>query len=231
MGIRENVESLTASIAEAALRAGRSPQDITLCAVSKFHPLAAVEEAYAAGVRVFGESRVQELYPKLRGWEALRKDARAHMIGRLQRNKAKKALEVCACVQSVDRIELIDELGALTKTADTPLAVLFEINSGEEAKSGFRDEAAFFQGVEKALGHKGLRVEGLMTIAPLAGGEEAARAAFRKAYRLREEARTRYPQARWDTLSMGMSGDYRIAIEEGSTMVRIGTAVFGERRH
>jgi pyridoxal phosphate enzyme (YggS family) len=237
MGIKERVDTVTASIAETALRCGRSPGDITLCAVSKFHPLSAIEEAYKAGVRVFGESRVQELYAKLQGWDKACKDAQIHMIGPLQRNKVKKALELCSCIQSVDRDEIIDEiekeLEKMAMTIEKVQPILFEINSGEEAKSGYEERGAFFEGVEKALACEHLRIEGLMTMAPFTDDEKIIRAAFRDLYRLREEAEARYPpidgKISWKTLSMGMSGDYRIAIEEGSTMVRIGTAIFGEQ--
>jgi pyridoxal phosphate enzyme (YggS family) len=156
------------------------------------------------------------------------------MIGPLQRNKVKKALELCSCIQSVDRDELIDEIEKeLEKTAaGKKQAILFEINSGEEAKSGYAERGAFFEGVEKALSCEHLRIEGLMTMAPFTDDEKIVRAAFRGLSRLREEAEARYPpidgKLNWKTLSMGMSGDYRIAIEEGATMVRIGTAIFGE---
>jgi pyridoxal phosphate enzyme (YggS family) len=230
MSIKDNVERITASLAETALRCGRRPEEITLCAVSKFHPIAAIEEAYAAGVRVFGESRVQEFYPKLRGWDKLREGAEVQMIGPLQRNKVKKTLETCSLVQSVDRDELIDELAKTAAAMGKTQGILFEIHSGEDTKSGYTDKAAFFRGVEKALSFRHLRVEGLMTMAPFTGGEKAVRAAFRALYELREEAAMRYPEAQWNTLSMGMSGDYPIAIEEGATMVRIGTAIFGERQ-
>jgi pyridoxal phosphate enzyme (YggS family) len=228
MGIKENIDRVTASIAETALRCGRSPGEITLCAVSKFNPLSAIESAYAAGVRVFGESRVQELDAKLRGWDKRRMDAEVQMIGTLQRNKVKKAVALCSCVQTVDRDELIDELEKMAAAMGKTQAVLFEINAGEDAKSGYGDKAAFFKGVERALAGKHLRVDGLMTMAPLAG--DGVRAAFRGLYMLREEARMRYPEINWKTLSMGMSGDYQVAIEEGATMVRIGSAIFGERQ-
>ena len=227
MSVKDNVSRITGSLAEIALRCGRRPEEITLCAVSKFHPISAIKEAYAAGVRVFGESRVQEFYPKLRDWD--KADAEIQMIGPLQSNKVRKTLERCSLVQSVDRDELIDELERMAAAMGKTQAILFEINSGEDAKSGYPDKAAFFRGVERALSGKHLRVEGLMTMAPLTGDERAVRAAFRALFELRREAGTRYPEIDWKTLSMGMSGDYPIAIEEGATMVRIGTAIFGER--
>jgi pyridoxal phosphate enzyme (YggS family) len=230
MSVKDNVDRITASLAETALRCGRRPEEITLCAVSKFHPISAIEEAYAAGVRVFGESRVQEFYPKLRDWDKLRADAEVQMIGPLQRNKVKKTLELCSLVQSVDRDELIDELAKTAAAMGKTQGILFEIHSGEDAKIGYPDKAAFFRGVERALFSPHLRVEGLMTMAPFTGDTRAVRAAFRALYELREEAKTRYPEGQWKTLSMGMSGDYPIAIEEGATMVRIGTAIFGERQ-
>ncbi|MDR1230226.1 MAG: YggS family pyridoxal phosphate-dependent enzyme [Spirochaetaceae bacterium] len=228
MGIQERIDRVRASIAETAVRCGRSPDDVTLCAVSKFHPLSAVEEAFAAGVRVFGESRVQEICAKFQGWE--RADAQIHLIGPLQRNKVKKAAEFCSCVQSVDRDELVDELDTAAAARGKTLAVLFEINTGEDAKSGYADKSAFFQGVERALSRKNIRVAGLMAMAPFTDDEKTVRTAFRGVYKLREEAASRYPEIHWDTLSMGMSGDFQTAIEEGSTMVRIGTAIFGERQ-
>jgi pyridoxal phosphate enzyme (YggS family) len=230
MSVKDNVDRITVSLAETALRCGRRPEEITLCAVSKFHPVSAIEEAYAAGVRVFGESRVQELYPKLRDWDKLRADAEVQMIGPLQRNKVKKTLELCSLVQSVDRDELIDELEKTAAAMEKTQAILFEIHSGEAAKIGYADKAAFFRGVEKALASPHLRVEGLMTMAPFTSDTKVIRTAFRALYELRGEAGTRYPEGQWKTLSMGMSGDYPIAIEEGATMVRIGTAIFGERQ-
>jgi pyridoxal phosphate enzyme (YggS family) len=229
MDIKERIDRVTASIAETALRCGRSPEEITLCAVSKCHPLAAVEAAYTAGLRIFGESRVQEFYTKLRDWDKTGKDAQIQMIGHLQRNKVKKAVELCSCIQSVDRDELIDEVDAAAGALGKTQAVLFEINAGEDAKSGYADKDAFFRGVDKALSGKNIRIEGLMTMAPLTDDEKTVRAAFRALYELRAEMVSRYPEIKGTTLSMGMSGDYRIAIEEGATMVRIGTALFGER--
>jgi pyridoxal phosphate enzyme (YggS family) len=230
MGIKENIDRVRASIAETALPCGRNAGDITLCAVSKFHPFSAIEEAFAAGIRVFGESRVQEFYAKLRGWDRVGGDAQIQMIGHLQRNKARKAVELCSCIQSVDRDELINELDRTAAALGKIQAVLFEINADEDVKSGYADKPAFFQGVERALSCKNIRVEGLMTMAPFTDDEKTVRTAFRGLYKLREEAALRYPEINWSTLSMGMSGDYQIAIEEGSTMIRIGTAIFGERQ-
>ena len=231
MGIQENVHKTRQLIDEAAIKAGRKPAEITLCAVSKFHGLGAIEEAYAAGARVFGESRVQELYQKLKSWGASHADAGIHMIGGLQSNKVKKAVEVCCCVQSVDRDSLIVQLDEAAAAAGKTLTVLFEVNAGEAAKGGYADEAALCTGVEAALSAKHLCAGGLMTLAPdiTAAGERAVRQAFRNLARLRETLKKRYPEAGLETLSMGMSHDFRIAIEEGATMVRIGTAIFGER--
>jgi pyridoxal phosphate enzyme (YggS family) len=155
------------------------------------------------------------------------------MIGRLQTNKVKKALPTVSCVQSVDRGDLIAALQKNAATLDKTISVLFEINAGEEAKGGYRDEAAFFADVETALGCSHIKIAGLMTVAPFVNDtndrERLARRAFRQTFELREKAAARYPEGSWAVLSMGMSGDYKIAIEEGSTMVRIGTAIFGER--
>jgi pyridoxal phosphate enzyme (YggS family) len=231
MGIKENVEKTRQLIDEAARGAGRKPEEITLCAVSKFHALSAVEEAYAAGARVFGESRVQELYEKLKTWGASHADVELHMIGALQSNKVKKAVEVCNCVQSVDRGSLIPQLEAATAGMEKTLTVLFEVNGGEAAKGGYRDEAALYADVEAVLTSAHLRAGGLMTMAPdiQTAGEAAVRQVFRNTARLWGSLKKRYPEAGFETLSMGMSNDFKIAIEEGSSMVRIGTAIFGGR--
>jgi pyridoxal phosphate enzyme (YggS family) len=231
MGIYDNIQKTRLVIDEAARGAGRKPEEITLCAVSKFHALSAVEEAYAAGVRVFGESRVQELYEKLKIWGASHADAELHMIGALQSNKVKKAVEVCNCVQSVDRGSLIAQLEAAAAGMGKTLTVLVEVNGGETAKGGYTDEAALCAGVEAVLQSASLRAGGLMTMAPdiMTASEAAVRRVFRKTARLLGTLEKRYPLAGLKTLSMGMSNDFRIAIEEGSTMVRIGTAIFGGR--
>jgi pyridoxal phosphate enzyme (YggS family) len=227
MGIAENALRVREQVYEACLKAGRAPDEVTLMAVSKFHETPAIEEAADAGLFLFGESRVQEAVRKFMLLRERRPDLRVHLIGSLQRNKAKTAAMLFDCVQSVDRDGIVRELGLVTRDRAEPLPVLFELNAGEAAKSGYADEDALCAGVEAALEFGGLRAEGLMTMAPFTEDEDAVRKAFRKLATAQRRLRRDFPECCWDCLSMGMSGDFKIAIEEGSTLVRIGTAIFG----
>jgi pyridoxal phosphate enzyme (YggS family) len=228
MGVADNVNRVRDAIGEACLRAGRDAGDVRLMAVSKFHPAELAEEALKAGVTLFGENRVQEASAKFSAdFRQRHPQAELHLIGRLQRNKAKAASALFDCVQSIDRDEIIDALGAFTR-GGPPLPVLLELNAGEASKAGYTDADALSRAVEKALG-AGLSPCGLMTMAPFTDDEAAVRAAFRKLYQAAETLRRRFAEVRWDCLSRGMSGDSGIAIEEGSTLVRIGTAIFGGR--
>jgi pyridoxal phosphate enzyme (YggS family) len=221
MRIRERMEN-------ACLRAGRDSRGVRLCAVSKFHKENAVLEAYAGGIRCFGESRVQEAKEKFAGFKEKYPDAEIHLIGNLQRNKAKDALALFDCVQSIDRIALIDELGVLTQNRPHPLPVLLEMRTAEDSKAGFPDVDALCSAAEKTLSYPGLALSGLMTLAPFTNEEKAIRASFKTLVSAQGFLESRFP-GRWNCLSMGMSNDFEIAIEEGSTLVRIGTSLFGER--
>ncbi|MDR1257002.1 MAG: YggS family pyridoxal phosphate-dependent enzyme [Spirochaetaceae bacterium] len=230
MGIAENALRVREQIHEACLKAGRAPGEVTLMAVSKFHETPAITAAADAGLLLFGESRVQEAVRKFTPFRERRPDVSVHLIGGLQRNKAKAAAALFDCVQSVDRDGIVRELGLVARDRAEPLSILFELNAGEAAKSGYADEDALCAGAEVALGFGGLRPAGLMTMAPFTGDERAVREAFRKLTKAQERLRRAFPECCWDCLSMGMSGDFKIAIEEGSTLVRIGTAIFGERQ-
>jgi pyridoxal phosphate enzyme (YggS family) len=197
--------------------------------VSKFHSREKVEEAWNAGLTLFGENRVQEASGKFEGFAQSHPGAELHLIGSLQRNKAKTAVSLFDCVESVDRDDLLVSLGNLGAVRDIPLSILFELNSGEASKSGYPDEDSLFQAAEKALAFPSLTIRGLMTMAPLTDDSAEIRRAFRSLARARDRLQSRFPECDWSCLSMGMSGDYEIAIEEGSTLVRIGTAIFGER--
>jgi pyridoxal phosphate enzyme (YggS family) len=229
MGIAEAVLAVQERIARACERSGRKREEISLLGVSKFHGAAAVEEAWSAGIRLFGESRVQEADRKFAGFRGGHPGSQLHMIGPLQRNKAKIAAGLFDMVQSVDREELIGTLGALTADRKDPLLILLEYHTAEDSKSGFPDMDSLLRGVEKALAFPGLEPRGLMTMAPYTEDEARIRAAFRAAASARDALALRFPEADWSCLSMGMSGDFEIAIEEGSTLLRIGTALFGER--
>jgi pyridoxal phosphate enzyme (YggS family) len=231
MAVSDNVRRISDEIAETCLSAGREPGEVRLMAVSKFHEMPLIEDAVTAGIRLFGENRVQEAVGKFTGFKEHNPDIELHLIGSLQRNKARIAVGLFDCVESLDRIELVQELGRITRDRTaSPLPVLFELNAGEESKSGFKGEDALCAGVEAALGFGGLLPSGLMTMAPFTGEEKPIREAFRGLVKAQTRLRRTFPGCSWDCLSMGMSGDFKIAIEEGSTLVRIGTAIFGERQ-
>jgi pyridoxal phosphate enzyme (YggS family) len=153
-----------------------------------------------------------------------------HLIGSLQRNKAKAAVSLFDGIQSVDRDALIAELGALTAGRERPLSILLEYHTGEETKAGYPGEESLYTAAEKTLAYPGLALKGLMTMAPYTDDKKTIRAAFRSLVSARNKLAARFPGVDWSCLSMGMSNDFEIAIEEGSTLLRIGTAVFGERR-
>lgn len=229
MAVADAIARIRERMAAACERSGRSVQDIRLMGVSKFHRREKVEEAWNAGLTLFGENRVREAWGKFDGFVQSHPGAELHLIGSLQRNKAKTAVSLFDCIESMDRDELIVSLGNLGADRDIPLSILFELNAGEASKSGYPDEDSLFRAAEKALAFPSLAIRGLMTMAPLTDDRNAIRRAFRSLARVRDRLQSRFPECGWSCLSMGMSGDYEIAIEEGSTLVRIGTAIFGER--
>jgi PLP dependent protein len=218
-------------IARAVKRAGRRTEDIALMAVSKTNPPENIRAAYDAGLRLFGENRVQEFAGKA---EALRDlhDAEWHMIGHLQTNKAARTAELFHAVDSVDSLKLAEKLDAAARNLGRKLNVLVEINvGGETAKSGVAPDSQDLEELLSAAPRlEALRFRGLMTVPPFADDPERARPYFRKLRELRDTIAARNLSAvSMDQLSMGMSHDFEIAIEEGSTCVRVGTAIFGER--
>ena len=225
--IGERIRMVRDSIREAAVNCGRDPATVTLMAVTKFHPMEAVRDAIDAGITCFGENRVQEARDKFEG----RSDRiELHLIGHLQRNKAKIAASIFDWVQSIDRAETARALDTSLEQNGRDMDILIEVNtSGEESKSGLRSDDELFKVVDDIGVLKRLRVRGLMTIAPFTKEEKPIRTSFSRLRLLFEQLRRRYPELPLDTLSMGMSNDFRIAIEEGSNLVRIGTAIFGER--
>jgi pyridoxal phosphate enzyme (YggS family) len=240
MSIKDNLDRIEERIGKACIRSGRKREEVTLMGVAKFQPVEAVEEAVNAGLRCFGESRVQEALLKYKGFKEKYPDTELHFIGPLQRNKAKQAAGLFDCVQSVDRESLVTELqkhaAAAGPLAASPLPVLLEFRTGEDTKSGFTSLDDLCRAVDLLFGCPSLSVRGLMTIAPAVGDatgddtgeEDILRSAFRRMVELRRELERRYPGGAWSCLSMGMTNDFEIAIEEGSTMVRIGTAIFGK---
>ncbi len=223
-----NISHVRSTIAESALGVGRTPEEITLVAVSKTMPVELVQMAYNLGVTDFGENRVQEALPKIAAFHA--QELRWHMIGHLQSNKAGKVVSPFYCVQSVDSLHLAQSLSRHAGEQEKRLSVLLQVNvSGEASKEGMAlAETSELARQIVVLPH--LQVDGLMTIAPLVEDPEQVRPVFRALRLLREQLRTELAQCSWQHLSMGMTDDYRIAIEEGATIVRIGRAIFGERR-
>src|SRR5579862_1202798 len=232
MTIADNLAAIRERIHGAATRAGRRPEEIALMAVSKTQPAQRIVEAYEAGQRLFGENRVQEFGEKFSALSNLR-DAEFHMIGHLQSNKAAKAVEMFAAVDSLDSRKLGDRLNAAASELGKTVRVLIEINvGGEEAKSGVAPDLPELDDIlAAASGWSNLRVTGLMTVPPFTDDPEGARPYFRRLHELRDRvAQQNLPGVSLDELSMGMSHDFEVAIEEGSTCVRVGTAIFGERQ-
>ncbi|MDR1894309.1 MAG: YggS family pyridoxal phosphate-dependent enzyme [Spirochaetales bacterium] len=224
--LEENLDQLRGRVAAAAARAGRKESEVRIMAVSKTRTREEVLAAYALGLRLFGENRVQELREK---FTAMPPDLELHLIGRLQSNKAGGAAAACACVQSIDKWETLTALDRGAVKAGRRLDFLLEIHlSGEESQSGIRDTVYFYELLEKLSQVQNLRLRGLMGIAPQ-GEPERIRRAFRSLAALGEEAKGRFPGLDFSVLSMGMSGDFEIAIEEGATLIRVGTLLFGER--
>lgn len=227
--VAANLQEVREQIDDAARRCGRSPDDVVLMGVCKNHPYEAVEAAHAAGLGLFGENRAQEAIGK---HPAPPRDYDLHFIGTFQRNKAKVIAPFFDAVQSIDRLEAAQALAARTSTDRVdPMPILLEYNTSMEAsKSGFLKHDALLAAIEGILQLETLAIRGLMTLGPLNGDERETRAAFARLSSLGETVRTRFPELPLPILSMGMSGDFPWAIAEGSTLVRVGTAIFGARR-
>lgn len=222
-----NIAHVRSTIANAARRAGRDPAEITLVAVSKTRPVELVEMAYNLKVTDFGENRVQEALPKIAVFHP--QGVRWHMIGHLQSNKAGKVAGAFDSVQSVDSLVLAQTLQRQAAKRAIRLPVLLEVNvADEESKSGVRPDEVLPLARQIAE-LSALEVQGLMTVAPLVDDPEKVRPVFRSLRELRDLLRSELPECSWQHLSMGMTDDYSIAIEEGATIVRVGRAIFGER--
>ena len=234
--MQASLDEIAGRIEVAAGKSGRRAEDVTLVAVSKFQPLAALYTALDCGVKIFGENRVQEREAKNAAWAPERRErARWHMVGHLQRNKARKALELFDCIQSVDGFELASALDrvlaerAVGGVEPGRFPIFVEVNtSGEPSKNGVSPDGCVALVERIAAECPRLAVEGLMTIGPLTEDENSVRVSFSLLRELADRARD-LAGLRMSGLSMGMTGDYEIAIEEGSTLVRIGTGIFGAR--
>lgn len=223
-----NISDIYKRISHAAMRAGRRPEDVRLIAVTKTVPAAAIKEAVDAGLRDFGESRVKEAEEKAAELAAYNSEVRWHMVGHLQRNKARAAVGLFDLIHSIDSVRLLREVGKEAERTGKLQRVLVEVKlSPEEAKHGVSEEGLMGL-LREAEETKGVEVEGLMAIPPFFDDPRLARPYFKMLRMLRDEAERAgfgLPE-----LSMGMTGDFEIAVEEGATIVRIGTAIFGPRR-
>jgi pyridoxal phosphate enzyme (YggS family) len=236
MSIASKLAEVRERIARAAQRAGRNPGEVALMAVSKTHPAAAILEAIAAGQMLFGENRVQEFAAKrdavLAGALAPSSGASFHLIGHLQSNKAARAVELFDAIDSVDSLRLAERLNEAAARLNRKLDILIEINiGGEAAKSGLDPGSADLQKLFDAAPRlANLVIRGCMTVPPFTEDPERARGCFRQLRELRDRLRVRSGLPLTE-LSMGMSHDFEVAIAEGSTCVRVGTAIFGERSY
>jgi pyridoxal phosphate enzyme (YggS family) len=223
--VLENLESVREKIAAAADRAGRNSSEIELVAVSKTHPAEIIREAVEAGQELFGENRVQEALAKI---PLLSGKLRWHLIGHLQSNKIRKALPHFELIHGVDSLDLARDIDRIAAEEGVFPRILLEVNvSGEGSKHGF-EPAALERHLEELLALPRLQIEGFMTMAPLAPEAEASRPHFRSLRELRDRL-AQQAGISFPTLSMGMSGDYAVGIEEGATLVRVGSAIFGSR--
>jgi pyridoxal phosphate enzyme (YggS family) len=227
MSVADNLTHLHQQIVDACRRANRSEDEVALMAVSKVHPVGAILEAYAAGHRLFGENRVQEFQEKSPHLAALT-DAQFHLIGPLQSNKTTRAAELFHSIDAVDSLKIAHRLNAAATALKKKLPILIEVKlSHEESKHGVApDELPTLLAAITEL--HAIEAVGLMTVPPWSLDPEPARSYFRELRRLRDESQKLHPKL--TQLSMGMSNDFTVAIEEGSTCVRVGTAIFGPRR-
>jgi len=226
--LADNLQRVRETITNAAVRAGRSADSVALVAVSKTKSAEMVAEAAARGLRRFGENRVQEAEPKIgRVRELLGYDPTWHLVGTLQRSKVKTALELFDILESVDSVRLAEAISGRALGRTVP--ILLEVYLGDDpTRPGFRP-AELADQVDALLELPQLEVRGLMTVAPLGLSAEQTRAVFRRLRALRDDLKQRRSGVHWDELSMGMTDDYPLAIEEGATIVRVGRAIFGER--
>ena len=229
MSIAENIARVRAELAEAAREAGRRPEEIILVGASKMNGAAACREAIAAGIDALGENRVQEMVKKLA--ENAYDGAPLHFIGHLQRNKVKQVVGHVSLIQSVGSLELLDEIEKAAARQNFLQDVLLEVNiGGEEAKSGFAP-AAVFAAAESALSRDHVRVRGLMTIPPVLRESHGNLPFFQEVFRLYVDISENLYDNEFKYLSMGMSDDFEDAIAAGATLIRVGSAIFGQRQY
>ncbi len=227
--IKQNIISVKNNISQ-AMKNSKTEQAVTLIAVSKTKPVEDIKEAYDAGIRDFGENKVQELSKK---YELLPKDIRWHMIGHLQRNKVKDVVGKAALIHSVDSLRLAEEISKESAKKNLVTDILIEVNIAmEESKFGFSDYETLLTFLQNIASLPNICVKGLMTVAPYTENPEENRCYFSKLRQLAVDImQENIDNISMDILSMGMTGDYEVAIEEGATYVRVGTGIFGERNY
>lgn len=227
--LAENLQQVNANIEKACAAVGRAPSEITLVAVSKTKPVSMLQEAYDAGARVFGENKVQEIMDK---YDQLPSDIQWHMIGHLQRNKVKYIIDKVAMIHSVDSLRLAQAIEQEAAKKDLVMPILLEVNVAEEdTKFGLKVEEVLPL-LEQISSFSHIQVKGLMTIAPFVENPEENREVFRTLKKLSVDISAKnINNVTMSVLSMGMTGDYQVAVQEGSTMVRVGTGIFGERNY
>lgn len=230
--MQENLSQVEQKIEEACRRSGRKREEVTLIAVSKTKPISMIEEAMQYGIRDFGENKVQELVEKIGYLEEKEETLRWHLIGHLQRNKVKYIVDKVCMIHSVDSIRLAEQIQEEAKKKDVIVDILAEVNIAKEhTKFGLQEEEVSFF-IENAAKFDNIRVRGLMTVAPFVENPEKNRIFFEKLRKLNVDIKSKnIDNVTMDVLSMGMTGDYEVAIEEGATMVRVGTGIFGYRNH
>ncbi len=229
--IKRNLSEVLKDIRGAEIKSGRKEGSVKLVAVSKFHSAEEIILAINSGLFLFGENRVQEAFEKFPDIIKKFPKTKLHMIGHLQKNKVKKILEVSTGIDSVDSLELLCEIEKKCSQLEKSVSVMFELHTAEETKSGFKELDELCKALEMCKNGDFPHIIpcGFMTMAPFSSDESLVRKSFVTARKIYEKMRKNYPELPLNEMSMGMSGDFKIAIEEGSTMVRIGTAIFGKR--
>ncbi|MCM1272143.1 MAG: YggS family pyridoxal phosphate-dependent enzyme [Clostridium sp.] len=227
--LKENLEQVQTNIKAACEKAGRPIEDVTLIAVSKTKPLSDIEELMTYGMECYGENKVQELVDK---YEAVSRPVKWHLIGHLQTNKVKYIVDKVCLIHSVDSVHLAKEIDKEAAKKGVVCNILIQVNvANEETKFGL-DVSELDDFIEQIKDFKNIKVEGLMTIAPFVENPEENRVHFRKLYQLSLDIKSKnIDNIGMNVLSMGMTNDYMVAIEEGATMVRVGTGIFGERNY
>jgi len=233
MSIKENLNFINLKVIDSTKKSNRPEGTVKLMAVSKFHSVEEIREALNAGQMLYGENRVQEACEKFPSLKEEYPELKLHMIGSLQSNKVKQIVPLADCIQSVDRISLLEEIEKQCSKINKSIEILFEVHTGEESKAGFTSKEELVEAVKKCAEglYPHIVPKGFMTMAPFTDDKELIKKSFSSLKILSEELKSMFPELSLEELSMGMSGDFELAIEEGSTLVRVGTAIFGERNY